>query len=83
MLTGPTAPATHSRGAVRPWCITSVYLFDARQLLNELRGRGVKIGVASSVRAAEWEAAQIYPEQHNQVLTLPPAQVDLLWRFAP
>jgi hypothetical protein len=83
VLTGPAAAATHSRGAVRPWCITSVYLFEARVLLNDLRGRGVKIGVASSVRAAQWEAAQIYPEQRNQALTLQPARVELLRRFAP
>jgi hypothetical protein len=83
VLTGPTATATHLRGAVRPWCITSVYLFDTRLLLNDLRARGAKIGVASSVRAAEWEAAQIHPEQHNQALALQPAQADLLRRFAP
>lgn len=29
--TVPTAPAADSRGGVRPWCLTSVYLFDARQ----------------------------------------------------
>jgi len=83
VLTGPAAAATHSRGAVRPWCITSVYLFDARVLLNDLRGRGVKIGEGSSVREAQWEAAQIYPEQRNQALTLQPVQVELLRRFAP
>lgn len=83
VLTGPTAPAAHSRGSVRPWCITSVYLFDTRQLLNDLRGRGVKIGVASSVRAAQWEGAQVYPEQRNQALGLKPGQIDLLRRFAP
>lgn len=44
---GPAAPATHSRGGVRPWCLESVYLFDARSLLGELRERGVKIGVAT------------------------------------
>ena len=30
-ITGPTAPAAHLRGGVRPWRLTSVYLFDARQ----------------------------------------------------
>lgn len=82
VLTGPAAAATHSRGAVRPWCITSVYLFDARALRNDLRGRGVKIGAASSVRAAQWVAAQIYPEQRNPTLMLQPAQVEMLRRFA-
>ena len=70
VLAGPAAPATHSRGSVRPWCLESVYLFDARKLLGELRERGVKIGVATSVRAAQWSAAEIHPEQHNHVLIL-------------
>lgn len=45
-----------------------MYLLDTRQLLDELRGRNVTIGVASSVRTAQWEAAQIYPERHGQGL---------------
>jgi len=83
VLAGPTAPATHSRGAVRPWCITSVYLFDARELLNDLRGRRVKIGGGSSVRASQWEAAQIYAEPRNPALALQPAQLVRLQLFAP
>jgi hypothetical protein len=78
VMTGPAAPATHSRGGVRPWCLTSVYLFDARQLLHELRTRGVKIGVASSVRASQWAAAEIYPRQRNQTLIIRPEQAQML-----
>jgi hypothetical protein len=78
VMTGPSAPAAHSRGGARPWCLTSVYLFDARQLLNELRTRGVKIGVGSSVRTAQWTAAQIYPQQNNQTLIVQPEQAHLL-----
>jgi hypothetical protein len=38
-LTGPAGSAASSRGATRPWVIHSVYLFDARRLLEELRAR--------------------------------------------
>jgi hypothetical protein len=31
VMTGPAAPAAHSRDGVRPRCLTSIYLFDARQ----------------------------------------------------
>jgi hypothetical protein len=78
VMTGPSAPATPSRGGVRPWCLDSVYLFDAHQLLDELRGRGVKIGVATSVRIAQWAAAEIYPQQRNDRLIVQSNQARLL-----
>jgi hypothetical protein len=39
---------------VRPWFIDAVYLFDAHRLRDELDQRGVKIGVATSIRNAQW-----------------------------
>ncbi|MFI7463043.1 hypothetical protein [Nonomuraea sp. NPDC049646] len=82
VLTGPASPAASSRGGTRPWCIESVYLFDSKQLLAELRARGVKIGVASSVRAAQWAAAEIYPSANSPALSVTPEQADLLRLFA-
>lgn len=78
VMTGPAAPATRSRGGVRPWCLESVYLFDARRLLDELRDRGIKIGVATSVRTVQWAAAEIYPQQRNDQLIVQPDQAGLL-----
>lgn len=66
----------------RPWCMEAVYLFDARQLINEQRGRGVRTGTASSVRAAQWTAAEIYPRATNWALPLSHGQVELLKLFA-
>jgi hypothetical protein len=83
VMTGPASPALSSRRAVRPWCITAVYLFDARELLTHLTARGVKIGVASSVRAVLWDAAEIYPKARSQTLRLRPEQRKLLQLFAP
>ncbi len=77
-----TGPAASSRGSVRPWCIESVYLFDVRQVQAELRSRGVRIGTASSVRAAQWAAAEIYPRASNPMLLLRPEQAELLRLFA-
>jgi len=44
------------------FAITHVYLFDTEQLLASLRARGVKIGIATSLRRADLDAARIYPD---------------------
>ena len=81
VLTGPKAPADSSLGAVRPLVIEAVYLFDAAAVIAELRARGRKIGVASSVRDHVWEAAEIYP-RHNPAFVLTEEQRDLLALFS-
>lgn len=81
MMTGPSAPAASSRGTTCPLLIAAVYLFDATRLLEALRARGVKLGVATSVRAHLWEAAEIYPRPNNPELPLTPAQVEALSLF--
>jgi len=83
VLAGPSSAAASSRGGTRPWCIASVHLFDAELLLGELRTRGVEIGVASSVRVAQWEAAEVYPRANNKMLPLEPEQAGRLRLFAP
>ncbi|MDP8929849.1 MAG: hypothetical protein M3O70_15075 [Actinomycetota bacterium] len=83
VLTGPTSAASSSREGLRPWCIAAVYLFDAKWLLEEQRARGVKIGTASSVRAVQWDAAEIYPRPLNPALPVSPDQAALLRLFAP
>ena len=65
VLAGPKSAASSSRGKVRPWVIEAVYLFDAHQLVHKLRSRGVKIGVATSVRQQLWEEAEVYPTPRN------------------
>src|SRR3989442_10529692 len=82
-LTGPAGSAVSSRGGTRPWVIQSVYLFDARRLLEDLRARDIKIRTGSSVRQALWKAAEIYPEPRNTILVLPQEQRDLLALFGP
>ncbi len=82
VLTGPAPRPTPQDRRTRPWCIEGVYLFDAERLLAELAARGVKIGVASSVAAAQWAAAEIYP-RNNPVLPLTAEQKGLLGLLSP
>jgi len=60
VMTGWPVTAASKREKTRPWVIESVYLFDARHLLDELRQSNVKIGVATSIRKKQWSAAEIY-----------------------
>jgi len=65
VLTGPRGQAP-----VRPWVIDLVFLLEHQRLVAELTSRAVKIGVATSVRKAVWEAAQVYPPQPASPLQL-------------
>ena len=75
VLTGPvTAPAS-SRDDSRPWLIEGVYLFEAQLLIDRLLAAGrVKIGIATSVKIAEWDAAEVFPRQASPLLRLEPEQ---------
>lgn len=77
VLTGPPGQAR-----VLPWVIDSVFLFDCAGLLFKLRERGVKIGVATSVRKSDWEAARIFPRRPASPLQLSDAQLACLSMFA-
>ena len=39
---------------MRPWFIDSVFLFEREPLLATLAAHGVKIGIATSIRKADW-----------------------------
>ena len=83
VMTGPTGAATSSLGGTRPWRIDSVYLFDAMELRDDVLARGRKVGTASSVRAALWGQAEIYPEPVTPRWVLKEDQVEALRMFAP
>ena len=76
VLTGPKSMAMNSNAATRPWGIDEVFLFEAEPLIDRLRDRGVKIGVATSVREEEWESARIYPVSSDSPLDLSQDQQD-------
>lgn len=80
VMTGPTSTAASSAGSTRPWCIETVYLFDAQRLLAEQHARGVALGVASSVPNRFWVEAESYPAA-NPVLPLSPEQAKALSLF--
>jgi hypothetical protein len=83
VLCGPKSTAMTSRGGTRPFCVAAVYLFDAVVLRADQATRGIKSGVASSVRGALWDAAEVFPRQARSELTLTPEQADALVNFAP
>lgn len=82
VLTGAKGNSSSSRGKTRPLRIQRVYLFDAAELIAALRGNGVKIGIATSVRKAAWERAEIFPVANNSRLVPSAQQISLLRRFA-
>jgi hypothetical protein len=78
VLTGPIGQARNL-----PWVIDSVFLFDREQLLTRLRERAVKIGDATSVKKADWEAARIFPSGPAAPLQLSDRQLAWLRLFSP
>lgn len=81
VLTGARTGAASSRGTTQPWTIESVYLFEAVLLVEQLSARGVKIGVATSVRRHHWDDAEIYPSPNNGALPLTPEQISMIELF--
>lgn len=79
VLTGPIQPTSSSRGALRSYSIEHIYLFAHEHLVQHIRS--AKIGVATSVRKALWQAAEIYPQSHNQALVLTETQRELIGLF--
>ncbi|MDT5281081.1 MAG: hypothetical protein QOJ20_2276, partial [Mycobacterium sp.] len=47
-----------------------------------LQDRGVKIGIATSVRKAQWEPAEVFPRSNNPLLVLTALQRRQLEIFA-
>ena len=81
VMTGPRTQSASSRGAIRPWLVEHVYLFDAPELVRDLQGSGVKIGVATSIRTPYWDSAEIYPRKSNRRYFISESQMDLLAMF--
>ncbi len=81
VMTGPRTQPVSSRGTTSPWVISSVFLFDASDLVRRLNERGVKIGIATSVARHFWDNAEIYPRPSNPMLRPTPEQRSLLEMF--
>ncbi len=78
VLAGPDAS---SLGIASPWVIESIFLFNASELLNALRERGVQIGSGTSVTGPLWERAEIYPVPRNNRLIIADEERRLLVLF--
>ena len=81
VMTGPKGQAVSSRGGVRPWLIDYVFLFNGAELMIELNARGVKIGIATSVRKHVWQDSEIYPNKRSMVYRMSDDQMDLVLAF--
>jgi len=81
VMTGPEGQAESSRGGIRPWLIDYVFLFNAAELMIELNARGVKIGVATSVRKHEWQNSEIYPNKRSMVYRMSDDQMGKVLAF--
>ena len=81
VLTGPPPSSTAVKGGVRPWLISHVYLFAAPVIHGALVQSGAKIGVASSVRKAQWIDAELYPTPKNELLVLSEGQRSMIAMF--
>ncbi len=82
VLAGPKTAAVSSRGTFSPWVIDAVYLFHAGNLVEQLELRRVKIGIATSVFAQLWRAAEVFPNSQNRDLVLSREQRHALAVFA-
>jgi len=81
VLTGPKSQPITSRGSSRPLVVSNVYLFNMTELVSELRKRGVKVGIATSVAKQYWKNAEIYPQGTNDELEVTEEQTNLLKLF--
>ena len=81
VLAGPHTAASSSKGTALPWIIEEVFLFNSKELMEELINRNVKIGVATSVAMEYWMEAKIYPISNNNHLTLTNRQIEELSLF--
>lgn len=84
VMTGPKKKAKPPRGEARPWVVESVFLFDARALVRELKTLNPrkKIGVAAGVPVELWKKAMIYPNGVSPLLSITDSQRERLALFA-
>jgi len=80
VLTGLRAGAGSSKGLLRPFVISSAYLFAHGPLLAAITAKPDPF--ATSVRAHLWETAEVYPTPSNVLLSLTDEQRALLALFS-
>jgi hypothetical protein len=81
VFTGPRALSLSLEGVARTVRIDGCHLFDTRELLTRQPARRAKSGDAVTVSAEEWNAAEIFPGNHNPLLEVDPQAQRLLDLF--
>jgi len=69
VLTGPKGALAPSKGMCDRFASRRCTSFNLRTCWP-LEATGVKVGVATNVRVAQWNAAEIYPRATNPALIL-------------
>ena len=82
VLTGPRGSAATSRGSSRPLVIDHAFLFQSEALCRELNTRGVKIQTGTSLLRTQWDAAELYPHNRCERLSVTDAQRAMMALFA-
>ncbi len=82
VFAGPRSAAASSKGKVRPWVIEAVFLFEAHPLVEAIRARGSKVGVATSIPKAFWTGAEVFPRSGAH-LSVTEWQRNVLALFGP
>ena len=72
-------------GTLLPICIEGIFLFNANELIYELKSRTPtkEIGTATRIPEDLWCKAEIYPNKNNNILKLTDKQRNLLVYFKP
>ena len=78
VLASPLSATTSSRGEIRPFSITTVYLFDTASLASATDDK-----TNGGARSELWTATEIYPTATNLALPLTDEQRTKLAFFAP
>lgn len=66
IFTGPYESVSSSKGKTRPLCIDKIYLFNEKDICDQLDNR-VKVGIATSVKSEYWNGKEIYPENQLNI----------------
>ncbi len=81
VLTGHKREPSSSKGTTRPITISSIYLFNMKGLVDQLKKRKIRIGIATSVANSFWDEAEIYPRSSNKEIKLTREQIRMVELF--
>ena len=82
VMTGPLSGENVSKASTRMWSVDLLYLFDAKEMVRQLTVRKSNMGLATAIPKKWWESAEIYPSVNSKLMSLSPAQVEMIAMFS-